>query len=119
VVQRDQAVGLATIGEDRLVGLDATSRGTLVTRPFRLDGRRLLVNTKVRKRGSVRVAVLDSNGKTLEKFSLDNSRTITGDQAAAKVDWAGKARLKSLVGQVIQLQFEVNRASVYSFQIAK
>ncbi len=88
-------------------------------RPFRRDGSRLLVNTKVRQGGSVRVAVLDRNGKTLEQFSSDNSRPITGDQAAAVVGWAGKAKLESLAGEVVQLRFEVSRASVYSFRIVK
>jgi len=116
--KRDQAVGLATIGEDRLVGLDAKSRGTLVTRPFRLDGRRLLVNTNVRSGGSVRVALLDRRGRTLKRFSIGKSRPITGDQAAAVVDWAGDATLESLAGEVVQLRFEVEKATLYSFRLA-
>ena len=117
--RREQAVGLATIGEDRLVGLHAKSRGSLVTRPFRLDGRRLLVNTNVRRGGSIRVAVLDRRGKMIERFSSVNSRPVTGDQAEAVVGWAGKATLESLAGDVVQLRFEVEKATVYSFRIAK
>ena len=32
---------------------------------------------------------------------------------------AGKAKLESLAGEVVQLRFEVSRASVYSFRIVK
>jgi hypothetical protein len=112
-------VGLATIGEDRLVGLDATGRGTLLTRPFQLDGRRLLVNANVREGGSVRVGVIDRRGKMLKRFSIDRARPIEDDQPAAVANWKGNPKLSSLGGDVVQLRFEVERATIYSFGIAK
>ncbi len=119
VLKREQAVGLATIGEDRLVGLDATGRGTLLTRPFQLDGRRLLVNANVREGGSVRVGVIDRRGKMLKRFSIDRARPIEDDQPAAVANWKGNPKLSSLGGDVVQLRFEVERATIYSFGIAK
>ncbi|MFP6768834.1 MAG: hypothetical protein VB859_11720 [Planctomycetaceae bacterium] len=118
-MQRDHAIGVATIGEDRLVGLEAADHGVLLTRPFRLDGKHLVLNSVVQKGGRLRVAVLDSEGHARPGFAADQSRSSGGDHPVNRVRWSGKARLASLAGKTIRLKFDIRRAILYSFRIAK
>lgn len=76
--QRDPGINLAHLRLDGFVGLRAGDAvGTIVTRPFRLEGDRLQVNIDART-GEFKVAVLDATGQPLDGYSLDDAHGYRG-----------------------------------------
>jgi hypothetical protein len=115
--QRDPGIGLAHLRLDGFTGLQAgETTGSVVTRPFRLEGDRLQVNVDARA-GEFKVAVLDAAGQPLEGYSLDDAYGYRGvDELRLQPRWRGAVDLRALAGQTIRLQFQLQNATVYSFQ---
>jgi hypothetical protein len=66
---RKHAIGLATLRLDGFVGLRAgETAGTIVTKPFRLEGQELMVNVDARD-GQASVEVLDETGQPLPGYA--------------------------------------------------
>ncbi len=107
-------IGVATLRLDGFVYLEAKDeRGTIVTKPFKLEGDKLQVNVKG---GEVLVEVLDRKGKALRGFAAkDATRYRRVDDLRLKPTWKGS--LSKLKGKVIRLRFNLRNAKLYSFQI--
>ena len=104
-------IGLATLKRDRFISLTATGvePGTILTRPFRLEGSRLKVNEHG---DSIRVEVLDKTGRithTAESYKLDALRW--------EPRWQDDRDLSSAKGKIIQLRFHLKNARLYAFQV--
>ncbi len=116
-------IGLATLERDRLAYLEPKSkRGWLTTRPFILEGERLLVNADAGQ-GRVVVQVLDADGSLVKA----ESTPISSDSLRHDVRWQqrgpcragppGPAALPT--GRVVRLRFIMHgRARLYGFQVA-
>ena len=114
--ENDGAIGLATLRLDGFVGLKATDRcGTIVTKPFNLQGRSLQVNADADK-GELRVEILDQIGKPIEGFAAADCQPITRDGLRHNVTWSAKKQLGDLKGKTICLMFVVKDAELYSFR---
>ena len=111
------AIGVATLPLDRFVGLQANRRGTLLTRPFKLEGTRLTLNAKVPEGGRLHVAVLDAAGKVLPGFSAEQSISPRGDHLEATIAWGKAATLKSLAGRTVRLKFHFKNATLFAFRV--
>ncbi|MBN2296175.1 MAG: hypothetical protein JXM70_27335 [Pirellulales bacterium] len=103
---------LARMRVDGFAGMDPLKLdkpGTIVTRPIRCTGEQLRVSVDA-DGGSLRVAVLDADGLSLEKC-----RPITADVTDGVVRWDGVTDLGSLRGKDIRLKFELKNAKLYAF----
>ena len=110
-------IGLATLPRDRFIGQAAGSEeGTLLTRPFRLEGEELRLNIAASK-GHVGVSLLSESGEALEGFAAQGAaRARAVDELAWSPRWARP--LSSLRGQTVRLRLDLRNAVVYAFQFA-
>jgi len=132
-IGRDMKIGLAKLPLDRFVCLEAKDTpGTVVTKPFKLEGGSLEVNVDA-KGGSVAVEVLDAAGEPIPGFAGKNVlKYNSADGLRLKPMWRdSKALLNSqgkltglrfndlskLKGQVVRLRFTLQNARLYAFQV--
>ena len=108
-------LGLATLRPDGFAGVtpaNKTQTATLVTQPVNCSGRQLCLSTDAAG-GVVRAAVADVEAK-----SLAECIPIQTDGTDAPVRWHDGQDLAALVGQEIQLIFELRVATLYSFSFS-
>ena len=89
---------------------DAGKPGTLVTQPMVVADETLRISADA-KGGSIRVAVLDTEG-----FGLDDCLPITDNVTDAPVQWKGGKGLSALKGKTVRLKFQLTAASLYAFR---
>ena len=109
-------IGVATLRLDGFVFLEAKNTpGTVLTRPFRLEGGRLQVNVEGEE---IRVEVLKSDGEPLPAFcGKQATRYRRVDELRLEPEWKNGGRLSTLKGRVIRLKFHLRNAKLYSFQV--
>jgi hypothetical protein len=114
---REHAIALATVPIDRLIGLAASdSPGVVTTKPFRLDGTRLLVNLAARG-GEVRIELLDESSQPIASYSGQDSAVAKDiDNLRWSPRWPGGG-LDSLNGKIVRIKFHMQNATVYAFQV--
>jgi hypothetical protein len=118
---RQGFTGLATCGRDRFVSIDGSSKpASLVTKPFKLEGRALVVNADC-SRGELRTEVLDEAGQAIPGFAIGYSTSTRGDSQQHAITFRGAKDtwkdLSSLTGRTIKLRFQLQSAKLYSFQV--
>ena len=78
--------------------------------------------------GGVRVAVLEAPDfksretmweKAVPGYALEDSDRIITDNIAHVVTWKGKSDLGALKGRAVYLRFQLRKAGLYSFRIAR
>ena len=110
------ALNLATLRRDGFVSLDATAAGTLVTKPFKVDGDHLYVNAELAN-GALRAEILDAETLAPQPgFSARECIPLQGDHLQARVGWSNQAKLAS--GKPVRLRFYLQHAKLYSFWLA-
>jgi hypothetical protein len=74
---------------DGFVSADApyNREGLLVTKPFRFEGNRLVLNVDTDAAGYAQVGFLDAGGNPVDGFSLDQCVYINGDFIETEVEW--------------------------------
>lgn len=134
----DGRIGVALIRCDGFCSLDATSRGTVLSRPFTWRGTGLLLNAAAAApppgahvpagsgaaffdgspggRGSIRVEVRDERGKPLPGLTLARCEPLVGDAPETPAGWAGRRDLSCLEGRTVQLFFEIRNACLYAWK---
>ena len=91
--------------------------GTVVTKPFELEGDTLEVNVDARD-GKMKVEILDEGCNPIAGYSGANAEFKNGvDELRFAPAWGGLDNLKSLRGQTIRLQFTLENAKLYAFQV--
>jgi hypothetical protein len=106
----------ATLRWDGYVSLDAGDRqGVLVTRPLTFRGSECVVNLAAHE-GELRAELLDSSGKPLAGFGLDDCVPLRGDGLALPIKWRGSVDLAALAGRTVQIRFALHQAALYAFQ---
>ncbi|MBC7818202.1 MAG: hypothetical protein IAG10_15045 [Planctomycetaceae bacterium] len=115
---RKHAIGLATLRLDGFVGLSAgENEGTVVTKPFKLEGNKLLVNVDAHA-GEASVEVLDEAGQPLAGYSGDEVVPVTNlDDLRWQPQWKKHTDLSALRNKAVRLKFRLRDAKLYSFQI--
>ena len=109
------AICLAVLRRDGFVSLDAEDlSGSVLTRPFRIPGKRLFVNVAAAE-GELRAALVNASGEPIEGFGIDDCRPIRGDQQRVEVTWQGNPSLWPLTTRDVQLRFRMRRGSLYSY----
>ncbi len=90
--------------------------GEFVTRPLIFNGKSLAINYSTSAAGSVRVEVIDDNGKPVQGLSLDDCHEIYGDEIEKAVEWKSGSDLSQLAGKTIRLRFVLKDADLYSLR---
>jgi hypothetical protein len=115
---RTHRTARATLRWDGYVSLDAkNSTGTLVTRPLRFDGDRLVVNLHAPE-GKLDVELQDETGQPLDGFTAGDTAPVTGDGVELPVRWRGGDDLAALRGRPVRLRLDVTNGSLYGFRFA-
>ena len=107
--------GLATLRLDGFASLSAEGAGVLVTEPFTADGAAVAVNADAR--GSLRVEVLDEDGRPVPGLARDEAKPIAGDHLRARAAWSSGSDLDSVRGRTIRLKVYVEQGDLYSLSI--
>jgi hypothetical protein len=133
------AIGLATLRLDGFVCLAAKDPpGTVVTKPFLLEGGKLEVNLDTKEgspreieraptssapvvgisRGEAMVEILNEAGKPIPGFTQQEAKPFkAADGLRLQPRWETRADLATLKGQVVRLKFHLKNARLYAFQI--
>ena len=111
-------IGLATLPLDRFICQQAESQlGTIVTKPFQLEGDILQVNVDARG-GRFYVEILDAEDESIPGFTVNEVKIFGGvDELRLKPQWKNNKNLSSLKGKTIRLKFYLYNAKLYAFQI--
>ena len=91
---------------------EAGKAGIVVTQPVIYCGRQLRLNA-TSTAGSIRVEVVDQQGRTLQ-----DCRSITGDFIDAPATWVSDKSLSASRGKLITLWFKISDAKLYAFCFA-
>lgn len=111
----DGSIGLGTLRVDGFVSLDAgPESGMLITRPVRLNGDSLWVNTDAAD-GELRAELLDPARKPIEPFTLANCEAITMDRIRHKLRWQNSADLSKICHRNVHIRFHLTNAKLYAF----
>jgi len=115
---RDLKIGLAKLPLDRFIAWEAKAKlGTLVTKPFKLEGDTLQVNIDARA-GRIYFEVLDAEGKSIPGYTVRHSKIYNDvDELRLKPQWKNNKDLSKLIGKVIRIKFYLHNAKLYAFQI--
>jgi hypothetical protein len=105
---------------DRYIGAEAgADGGWFETLPLTFAGARLELNAQVRPGGTLRVGLLEGDGRPIAGYGVGECEPVLGDQLAATVRWAKGADLSGLAGRPISLRVEMLNASLYAFQFCR
>jgi hypothetical protein len=112
-------VGLATLRLDGFASMTAgETEGTLVTKPFVVEGTRLEINADA-SAGEAAIEVLDARGRPIPGYEARHCRGIRGDGLRLSVAWDSHHEFARLRGKVVRLRFVLRRARLYSFQVVQ
>ncbi len=113
----DARLALAKLRLDGFFFLEAKDKpGTMVTKPFKLEGDTLQVNVDAGA-GYVKVEFLDTAGEPIPGFAGDAAETYRGhDKLRLEPQWKGQSDLSSLEGQAVRLRFTIKNAKLFSFR---
>jgi hypothetical protein len=110
---KERQIGLARMPRDRYVAREADlNMGRLITRPLILNGSRITVNAYVE--GEMCVRLVDMKGQTIEGFDWVN---LSGDAVDHPVAW--EKELKSVSDKPVQIEFQLQDAQLYGFDLYK
>ncbi len=117
-IGRDMRIGLAKLRLDGFICLESGDEpGTVITRPFKLEGSRLEVNVDAHA-GWVQVELLDEEGTPIPGFyGEDAPEYKEGDDLRLKPGWKHEENLSSLKGKMVRIRFRLRNARLYAFQI--
>lgn len=111
------SVGLVTLRRDGFASLGTTGHGEMTTKLLTFSGQHLFANVDCRG-GSIRVAVLDDEGRVIPGFSLDDCEAIARNDVTCPVRWRS-GDLASLAGRPVRFRFALENAQLYSFWVSR
>ena len=90
--------------------------GTLLTKPLKFSGSKLIINFASSAAGGIRVEIQDAAGKPLPDFALEDCDEAIGNMIERAVTWRGSGDVGKLAGSGVRLRFVIRDADLYSFQ---
>lgn len=116
------SIKLAQFRQDGLAYLQSLPgrTGTVTTKPFELNGPKLLVNWSAAEDGAwLQVEMTDSAGRALPGFERSQCKADP-EGVDARVRWGWPVRdLDTLVGQEVRLQFWIRGVNLFAFELSK
>ena len=106
-------LSLAKLRLDGFVSLDAEREGTVVTKPFILNGGTLTVNTEAQG-GEVRAAILDAESmEPLPGLAESDCDAIRADTLEGRFTWKGSPTM--VAERPVRARFTLQNAKLYAF----
>jgi hypothetical protein len=90
--------------------------GVFTTKPFKFDGRELVINFSTSVVGTVRIELQHPDGSPIKGFTMDDCPEIYGDKIEKVVGWKGGSDVSSLARKPIQMRVYLKDADLYSFR---
>jgi hypothetical protein len=113
----EHGLGLAKLRLDGFISVSASRReGTLVTRPVKSAGSKLVINGVCGSGGSILAELSDLQDNVLPGYSRAECDLFSGDSVSRALTWRGKDHLSGASG--IKVRFFLRNADLYSFRIA-
>jgi hypothetical protein len=109
-------VGLAVWPHGRLVALEAPQQGQFATVALLPPGRRLRLNARTLRTGSVAVEVARLDGTPIPGRGFADARPIVGDHAGAVATWSGTDDLGHEEGAPVMLRFRLRQAQLFGLE---
>jgi len=103
---------------DGFVSLAAAGAGRLTTPALLVGGSRLIVNYRTADGGALRVALVDADGHAIDGYRAEDCLLKPGNHLAAAVEWKKHADLAGFRGRAVRIQFELEKAQLWSFRFA-
>lgn len=91
--------------------------GTIVTRPIRMEGSRLVLNINTDAHGYTLISLLDESDRPIPGFGRDEAVMINGNHIEIDAEWLGKGNdISGLIGKNIKVRFDMRGSKLYSMQ---
>lgn len=100
----------------RLAGIQADEEGQFTTNAFLFGGKRLELNARTIRAGSVEVE-LREKGKHIPGFSFEDFAPLSGNQVWTNLQWKGQDSLKPLRGKYLEMVIRLRTAKVFAYRI--
>ena len=111
----ERQIGLARMLRDRYAAREAGAvPGSLRTPLVTLDAKAMTLNADA-VGGQIRVQIADPAGKPVPGYSFADCAPISADSVAVPVKW--KRPLSGLKGRPIRLEFRLQRAKLFAFDL--
>ena len=113
-------ISRVVLRRDGFISVSAgNNEGQFTTPPLKVVGRRLQLNVDTSATGIVRVACLDSAGKPLPGYALEDCDIIhTANEINRVVTWRGVSDAPAPRDGILRLRIALRNADVYAFQFA-
>jgi hypothetical protein len=114
--KREGCIGRARLRLDGFVSLAslADSGGTILTRPVRFNGSRMVVNCSC-QRGWLRIELQDSDGNRIPGYAESDCDPIRTDAVRQRVTWRGRDDVGPLAGKPLRVRLRIGDGEVFSF----
>ncbi len=115
------AISRLVLRREGFISVQADYSGGEFTTPLlKFQGSELVLNLNTSAAGIARVAILDSDFRPLEGYSLEDcDRIHTTNRIDRQVSWNGESDLGSLAGRSVRLHFELRDLDLYAFQFRR
>ena len=94
------------------------SGGCLVTKPFVVEGDRLVLNYSTSAAGGLRVEIQTPEGQAIPGYTLEECPPMVGDSVERAVNWVTTSDLTPLRGRAVRLRFVLKDADVFALRVA-
>ena len=107
-------IGFATLKPDRFVGVTASHKGAILTRPFWTETPEFFVNANVGAPGGVQVGITDLDGNPIPRFGWDDCEPLHGDSIRHRLAWRDGPDRGPLVGRELRFSVRATGATIYA-----
>jgi hypothetical protein len=90
--------------------------GSITTKLIKFEGKELEINYSTSAAGSVKVELLDADGKPIPGFSKEEAGEIIGNEIKRIVTWKNNPFLSAVSGLPVRLKFYLKDADLFSFK---
>jgi hypothetical protein len=104
-------IGRAAWRRHGFVSLDAAERGRVETKPLRLGAPSLIINADA-SRGQLRVALLESDGRSIAGHNLEDSEPLRADSTRWTARWRSGAAMPA--DRPVRVVVEMRNARLFS-----
>jgi hypothetical protein len=110
------SIGLLVSEKDRLIGLRPNSDqpGTIMTRPFAPEGRRLVVNAGIE--GELRAELRTDGNKVIEGWSFEDCDPLAETGFAGELTWKGRS-LGEVKEPEVRVLFRLTKTDLFTFDL--
>lgn len=123
--EADAQFRLATWPEHRLGGIRADALGEFTLESHLVNGGELVLNYRTDRGGWIRAALYENIPhppepvEPLAGYSFEDCQRVSGDAFRQPLSWRGSTDLSPLSGKKINARFQMNRATLYAFELGR